>query len=170
MNPPTPDQFEAFYKAVHGYAPFPWQSRVAERVCGGDWPRAIAPPTAAGKTGCIDIAVFALACGGGHPPAAAHLLRGGSPHRCRSGVRPREEAGGSAARGEDRRPQASCGRGSGSWPARRTPARWTYTRCAAGCIAKVRGRGRRCNPRSSPRRSIKSARGCYSAGTACPRR
>lgn len=87
MSVPTPDQFEAFYEAATlataklelaerrerepGYepekrptakAPFPWQKRVAARVCGGDWPRAIALPTAAGKTGCIDIAVFALAC------------------------------------------------------------------------------------------------------------
>ncbi|MBP3956951.1 type I-U CRISPR-associated helicase/endonuclease Cas3 [Gemmata sp. G18] len=69
MSSPTPDQFEAFYKAANGkkddpnFGPFPWQDRLAARVCGGDWPRAIALPTAAGKTTCIDIAVFALACG-----------------------------------------------------------------------------------------------------------
>lgn len=43
--------------------PFPWQKRLAARVWSGDWPRAIALPTAAGKTTCLDIAVFALACG-----------------------------------------------------------------------------------------------------------
>lgn len=63
MTTPTPDQFAEFYEAVHGKPPFPWQSRLAERVCGGkEWPRAIALPTAAGKTACIDVAVFALAC------------------------------------------------------------------------------------------------------------
>src|SRR5437879_1066129 len=65
---PTPEQFEIFYKAVNGkaddpdFGAFPWQRRLAKRVHEGDWPRAIALPTAAGKTACIDIAVFALAC------------------------------------------------------------------------------------------------------------
>lgn len=68
MTLATLDQFDAFYKAVHGKADdpgfeaFPWQQRLARRVHEGDWPRAIALPTAAGKTACIDIAVFALAC------------------------------------------------------------------------------------------------------------
>ncbi len=62
MNLPKPEQFDEFYRAIHGFDPFPWQTRVAARACGGEWPRAIALPTAAGKTACIDIAVFALAC------------------------------------------------------------------------------------------------------------
>lgn len=46
-----------------GRSPFPWQSRMAARVCDPSriWPDAIALPTAAGKTACIDIAVFSLA-------------------------------------------------------------------------------------------------------------
>jgi CRISPR-associated endonuclease/helicase Cas3 len=59
---PQPNQFEQFYKAVHGFDPFPWQKRLAARVCNGEWPETIALPTAAGKTACIDIAVYALAC------------------------------------------------------------------------------------------------------------
>jgi CRISPR-associated endonuclease/helicase Cas3 len=68
MTLPTPDRFVEFYKAAYGkqddlvFGPFPWQQRVALRACNGDWPRVIALPTAAGKTACIDIAVFALAC------------------------------------------------------------------------------------------------------------
>jgi CRISPR-associated endonuclease/helicase Cas3 len=62
MTLPKPEQFTEFFKAVYNYDPFPWQERLAKRVCDGDWPRGIALPTAAGKTACIDIAVFALAC------------------------------------------------------------------------------------------------------------
>jgi CRISPR-associated endonuclease/helicase Cas3 len=68
MNPPIPEQFTEFFQAIYGYEPFPWQKRLSRRVCNGDWPRAIALPTAAGKTGCIDIAVFALACGSKDAP------------------------------------------------------------------------------------------------------
>lgn len=62
MSSPKPEQFEEFFRAVYGREPFPWQKRLAARACGGDWPRAIALPTAAGKTACLDVAVFALAC------------------------------------------------------------------------------------------------------------
>lgn len=67
------EAFVAFYKAANGkendpdFGPFPWQKRLTVRVTvqkkdGEPWPRAIALPTAAGKTACIAIAVFALAC------------------------------------------------------------------------------------------------------------
>ncbi len=42
--------------------PYPWQCRLAERAVQGDWPGAIDLPTGSGKTACIDIAVFAMAC------------------------------------------------------------------------------------------------------------
>ena len=56
-------QFPAFYQAVNGYAPFPWQSRLVEEVIahGGLWPAVLDLPTSAGKTSALDAAVFLLA-------------------------------------------------------------------------------------------------------------
>lgn len=66
MDKLTADSFAEFFQEVNGssFSPFPWQERLAERVIDGEvpWPEAIALPTAAGKTACIDVAVFALAC------------------------------------------------------------------------------------------------------------
>lgn len=62
-------RFGDYFLAVHGYTPFPWQRRLAEQVSVGPWPTALALPTASGKTACIDIAVYALACQAGLPPA-----------------------------------------------------------------------------------------------------
>jgi hypothetical protein len=55
--------FRDFFKALWGEdkEPFPWQSMLAEKVTRGSWPDVIDLPTAAGKTACIDIAVYALA-------------------------------------------------------------------------------------------------------------
>jgi CRISPR-associated endonuclease/helicase Cas3 len=61
------DRFAEFFEALYEKPPFPWQIRLAEQVITADraeqaWPEWIALPTASGKTACIDIAVFALAC------------------------------------------------------------------------------------------------------------
>lgn len=56
-------RFGEFFEALWGYPPFAWQSALARRAIENDaspWPDALALPTAAGKTACIDIAVFAL--------------------------------------------------------------------------------------------------------------
>jgi len=54
--------FGAFHLAVHGRAPFDWQQRLLEQVVRQRaWPSVLDLPTGAGKTTCLDIAVFALA-------------------------------------------------------------------------------------------------------------
>lgn len=55
--------FPAFHAAVHGgKQPFAWQQRLLEQVVRDKaWPRVLDLPTGAGKTTCIDIALFALA-------------------------------------------------------------------------------------------------------------
>jgi CRISPR-associated endonuclease/helicase Cas3 len=58
----TIDHFESFHSAVHGPAPFEWQSRLLREVVEKkSWPRVLDLPTGSGKTTCIDIALFALA-------------------------------------------------------------------------------------------------------------
>src|SRR5262244_4202786 len=57
----SPSAFAAFYHEVHGYAPFPWQERLVQRLLADDWPRTLALPTSSGKTSVLDGIVFALA-------------------------------------------------------------------------------------------------------------
>lgn len=58
--------FATFFEALWQQPPFAWQHALAEQVLAtsqdeAGWPDAVALPTAAGKTACLDIAVFALA-------------------------------------------------------------------------------------------------------------
>jgi CRISPR-associated endonuclease/helicase Cas3 len=59
----TTSNFGAFHAVVHGgKQPFPWQQRLLQQIVGDKrWPRVLELPTGAGKTTCIDIALFALA-------------------------------------------------------------------------------------------------------------
>ncbi|MCC7170916.1 MAG: type I-U CRISPR-associated helicase/endonuclease Cas3 [Planctomycetes bacterium] len=55
--------FGAFHAGVHGGTrPFAWQQRLLDQIIRDKcWPRVLDLPTGAGKTTCIDIALFALA-------------------------------------------------------------------------------------------------------------
>lgn len=55
--------FGGFHAAVHGgKLPFAWQQRLLEKIVADKaWPRVLDIPTGAGKTTCIDVALFALA-------------------------------------------------------------------------------------------------------------
>ncbi|MDA3934762.1 MAG: type I-U CRISPR-associated helicase/endonuclease Cas3 [Gammaproteobacteria bacterium] len=55
--------FATFHAAVHGgKQPFAWQQRLLDQIVRDKaWPRVLDLPTGAGKTTCIDIALFALA-------------------------------------------------------------------------------------------------------------
>ena len=58
----SPDDFPAFFHAVHGHPPFPWQTRLARQVhARGAWPQVLDLPTGSGKTAALDIAIFQLA-------------------------------------------------------------------------------------------------------------
>lgn len=73
--------FAEFYQAVHGRAPFAWQSRLAAEVLshassdGGGWPDVISIPTGCGKTSILDIAVFQLAVQASRDRAAVTIAR-----------------------------------------------------------------------------------------------
>lgn len=56
----SPD-FSTYFCALWSHDPFPWQRLLAEQLVEGEWPKALDLPTAAGKTACIDAAIYALA-------------------------------------------------------------------------------------------------------------
>jgi CRISPR-associated endonuclease/helicase Cas3 len=70
-----PEDFPAFFEALHQCSPFPWQTRLAQRVFESGWPPALDVPTGAGKTAAIDIAVFHLALEAARGPQRRAPLR-----------------------------------------------------------------------------------------------
>jgi len=61
--------FAEWFRACHGYEPYPWQGRLAAHVVEyGKWPDTIGVPTGAGKTATLDIALHALAAEADLPP------------------------------------------------------------------------------------------------------
>ncbi|MEQ1574136.1 MAG: type I-U CRISPR-associated helicase/endonuclease Cas3 [Vicinamibacterales bacterium] len=75
MSNITIDRFDDYYRELHQHDAYSWQRRLAARVVAGDWPPAIDLPTGSGKTACIDIAVFAMACQAGRPVAERTVPR-----------------------------------------------------------------------------------------------
>lgn len=58
----SPDDFPAFFEAIHGYLPFDWQKRLASDVLKhGKRYDVIQVPTACGKTSLLDVALFEMA-------------------------------------------------------------------------------------------------------------
>lgn len=55
------DDFAAYFKAVHGSEPFPWQERLLRQVIERGWPQTLDLPTGTGKTAVLDVALFHLA-------------------------------------------------------------------------------------------------------------
>lgn len=58
----TAAEFDTYFQAVHGYGPYPWQSRLTQQVLAeGKWPEVIELPTGTGKTAVLDTALYTLA-------------------------------------------------------------------------------------------------------------
>jgi len=55
------EDFQSFFKCIHGFDPFPWQLRLLREVVDNGWPEVVNLPTSSGKTAIIDVAVFLLA-------------------------------------------------------------------------------------------------------------
>lgn len=46
----TINDFDPYFRELHGHAPYDWQRRLAETVIAGHWPAQIDLPTGSGKT------------------------------------------------------------------------------------------------------------------------
>jgi CRISPR-associated endonuclease/helicase Cas3 len=72
----APGDFAAYFEAMHGHRPFPWQERLLAHVANeGRWPSLLDLPTGTGKTAAIDVAVFHLALDAASPAAERRAPR-----------------------------------------------------------------------------------------------
>ncbi|MCE5245673.1 MAG: type I-U CRISPR-associated helicase/endonuclease Cas3 [Candidatus Polarisedimenticolia bacterium] len=67
--------FGAFFHAIHGSDPFPWQMRLMEDVAANGWPDVLDIPTGCGKTAALDVALFHLALQATEPPSKRRAPR-----------------------------------------------------------------------------------------------
>lgn len=61
--------FPEFFAAIHGYDPYPWQERFADRCLESGAPSMVSTPTGTGKTAVVDALVWALAAQADRPAA-----------------------------------------------------------------------------------------------------
>ena len=67
--------FGAFFRAIHGSDPFPWQMRLMKDVAADGWPDVLDIPTGCGKTAALDVALFHLALEAGKRPGERRAPR-----------------------------------------------------------------------------------------------
>ena len=165
--------FPAFFRAVYGVDPFPWQDRLARHVAANGWPEALDIPTGCGKTAAIDIAVFTLALQAEHP-----IVRRLAPVRIVFIVDRRlvvDDAYGRALRlqlelgtaaGGDGALAAVSSRGCAVSP-RTTSHHWQWRACEAAFHTSRTGRARRASRRCWSPPSTRWAPASFSAAMAC---
>lgn len=66
--------FATWYTERHSYPPFPWQAALARRIAADDWPDALTPPTGSGKTGVIDVWLWAQLHGYAVPRRLVYVI------------------------------------------------------------------------------------------------
>lgn len=74
LPPLDAGEFPETFAAIHGHAPYAWQTRLLKDVAdSGIWPSIIAAPTGAGKTAVLDVALFHLGLQAGVRPRVAPM-------------------------------------------------------------------------------------------------